>query len=61
MNLYHRRFCSSAGWAKTLESTVIPWVPRDYDLGQQVLEIGPGPGPATDVRSVAGGCAHELP
>ncbi len=49
MNLYHRRFCSSAGWAKTLQSRVIPWVLRDYDLGQQVLEIGPGPGRATDV------------
>ena len=59
MNLYHRRFCSSPGGAKTLESTVIPWA--DYDLGQQVLEIGPGPGLATDVRSVARGCAHELP
>ena len=49
MNLYHRRFCRSAGWAETLESTVIPWVLRDYDLGHDVLEIGPGPGRATDV------------
>jgi SAM-dependent methyltransferase len=49
MNLYHRRFCSSAGWADTLESTVIPWVLREYDLGDNVLEIGPGPGLATNV------------
>jgi SAM-dependent methyltransferase len=49
MNAYHRRFCSSAGWRQTLESTVIPWVLRDYDLGREGLEIGPGPGLATDV------------
>ncbi len=49
MNRYHRKFCSSAEWGATLESTVIPWVLRDYDLGQHVLEIGPGPGMATNV------------
>lgn len=49
MNFYHRRFCRSAGWGETLQSTVIPWVLRDYDLGQEALEIGPGPGLATDV------------
>lgn len=49
MNRYHRRFCSSVEWGNTLKSTVIPWVLRDYNLGQDVLEIGPGPGLATDV------------
>jgi SAM-dependent methyltransferase len=49
MNLYHRRLCASPGWGKTLETTVIPWVLRDYNLGHDVLEIGPGPGKATDV------------
>jgi hypothetical protein len=49
MNRYHRRFCSSVAWAQQLESTVIPWVLRDYSLGDDVLEIGPGPGKATDV------------
>lgn len=49
MNAYHRRFCSSAGWGRTLQSTVLPWVLRDYQLGDSVLEIGPGPGLATDV------------
>lgn len=49
MNAYHRRFCSSAGWSQTLQSTVLPWVLRDYNLGDSVLEIGPGPGLATDV------------
>lgn len=49
MNRYHRRFCGSEGWGQTLTETVIPWVLREYDLGQDVLEIGPGPGKATDV------------
>jgi len=49
MNLYHRRFCSSPGWRETLQTTVIPWVLRDYELGDHVLEVGPGPGLATDV------------
>lgn len=49
MNLYHRRYCSSAKWGRTLQATVLPWVLRDYDLGENVLEIGPGPGLATDI------------
>jgi len=49
MNLYHRRFCNSAKWGEQLHQTVIPWVIRDYQLGDDILEIGPGPGLATDV------------
>lgn len=49
MNAYHRRFCRSAQWAQQLEDTVIPWVTRDYELGDDLLEIGPGPGMATDL------------
>lgn len=47
MNAYHRRYCRSATWARQLEETILPWVIRDYDLGADVLEIGPGPGLAT--------------
>ena len=32
-----------------MESTVLPWVARDYDLGDELLEIGPGPGMATNL------------
>lgn len=49
MNTYHRWYCRSAKWARQLEETVLPWVIRDYDLGADVLEIGPGPGLATDL------------
>jgi SAM-dependent methyltransferase len=49
MNTYHRWYCRSAKWARQLEETVLPWVIRDYDLGDHLLEIGPGPGLATDL------------
>lgn len=49
MNTYHRWYCRSAKWARQLEETVVPWVIRDYDLGTDVLEIGPGPGLVTDL------------
>lgn len=49
MNRYHRWYCGSARWQKRLESTVLPWVVRDYDLGDKLLEIGPGPGLVTDL------------
>ncbi|MBE7520369.1 MAG: class I SAM-dependent methyltransferase [Thermoflexaceae bacterium] len=49
MNRYHRYYCNSAKWAKRLGESVVPWVLRDYDLGTDVLEIGPGPGLVTDL------------
>ena len=49
MNRYHRRYCRSDAWRSTLESAVVPWVVRDTPLGDDVLEIGPGPGLATDI------------
>ncbi len=49
MNTYHRWYCRSAKWARQLEETVLPWVIREYDLGADLLEIGPGPGLATDL------------
>ena len=49
MNRYHRWYCKSDGWRRALGDTVIPWVVRDTPLGESVLEIGPGPGLATDI------------
>lgn len=44
MNLLHRRCCSSARWAKQVKDQMIPWVLAGVDLGDDVLEIGPGYG-----------------
>jgi SAM-dependent methyltransferase len=48
MNEAHVRLCSSAEWASTIEHDILPWVLRDHDLGDDVLEVGPGPGLTTD-------------
>lgn len=48
MNRLHQWLCRSEGWRKTVEARV-PWVMADVDLGQNVLELGPGPGLTTDL------------
>lgn len=48
MNLLHRWLCRSDRWRATLQQRV-PWVTGDIDLGPNVLELGPGPGLATDL------------
>ncbi|MEV6876731.1 class I SAM-dependent methyltransferase [Amycolatopsis sp. NPDC051128] len=48
MNLIHRRICSSAKWADTIDERLTPWLTR-FDLGDDVLEIGPGFGATTKV------------
>ena len=48
MNLLHKWYCRSDSWKKKLESEVLPWSLNELDLGDDVLEIGPGPGLTTD-------------
>ena len=48
MNEGHRA-CDSPEWRATVKNDVIPWAVRDVDLGDDVLEIGPGYGATTDV------------
>jgi SAM-dependent methyltransferase len=48
MNENHARVCGSPEWAEYLQTEVLPVVTRDVDLGHAMLEIGPGPGAATD-------------
>jgi SAM-dependent methyltransferase len=49
MNQTHLEMCSSAEWAEAVERWIIPWVLDAVDLGDDVLEVGPGPGLTTDV------------
>jgi len=51
VNQQHLEMCSSAEWAEAVERWIIPWVLDSVDLGDDVLEIGPGPGLTTDVLS----------
>jgi len=49
MNWIHRHICRSAHWRKRLEEKLLPWALGGVDLGANVLEVGPGPGLATDI------------
>ena len=42
-------FCSSPEWRTMIEEQILPPVLGDLDLGDDVIEIGPGPGFTTDV------------
>ncbi len=48
MNRMHRWLCRSAGWQRTLAQR-IPWVVSNAELGDDVLELGPGPGLTTEI------------
>jgi SAM-dependent methyltransferase len=48
MNANHARLCTSPEWAEHIQTEILPVLTRDADLGTDMLEIGPGPGAATD-------------
>ncbi len=49
MNDAHLTLCASAEWAALVRDDLLPWVLGDDDLGDDVLEIGAGPGLVTDL------------
>ena len=49
MNPGHMEFCASDDWRRLVQETILPAALRDVALGDDVLEIGPGPGFTTDV------------
>jgi SAM-dependent methyltransferase len=48
MNENHAELCGSPEWAEHIQKNILPAVVAGLDLGEQMLEIGPGPGAATD-------------
>ncbi|MFJ2769636.1 class I SAM-dependent methyltransferase [Streptomyces sp. NPDC087300] len=44
MNEAHRQLCSSEEWARTVKDRILPWALEDIELGDDVVEIGPGYG-----------------
>jgi SAM-dependent methyltransferase len=50
MNEGHQ-VCDSPEWRAAVRNDIIPWAVREVDLGDDVLEIGPGYGATTDVFS----------
>lgn len=51
MNRIHRWLCRSSLWRCALNRKLIPWALEGIDLGDCLLEVGPGPGLTTDVLS----------
>jgi SAM-dependent methyltransferase len=50
MNEAHRH-CGSDEWRERMRDVILPWALGDVDLGDDVLEVGPGYGATTDVLS----------
>jgi ubiquinone/menaquinone biosynthesis C-methylase UbiE len=55
MNRAHALICSSRWWARTVERELLPWGLSHTELGNDVLEIGPGYGATTRVLARRGG------
>jgi SAM-dependent methyltransferase len=49
MNEAHLTLCASEEWRQLVADDLLPWVLGDDDLGDDVLEIGAGPGLVTDL------------
>jgi ubiquinone/menaquinone biosynthesis C-methylase UbiE len=70
MNAEHRCACASEEWRATVRDLIMPWVLDDVDLGDHLIELGPGFGATTDVLrervskvtvvEIDPGLAHEL-
>ena len=41
--------CGSEEWRALVRESILPWALRDVELGEDVLEVGPGYGATTDV------------
>jgi ubiquinone/menaquinone biosynthesis C-methylase UbiE len=48
MNENHAEVCGSPEWAAYIQDEILPSLTQHADLGDEMLEIGPGPGAATE-------------
>ena len=49
MNRQHLELCASDEWRDVLRDQILPWALDGAGLGDDVLEVGPGPGRTTDL------------
>jgi SAM-dependent methyltransferase len=49
MNSGHMAYCASDDWRALVHETILPVALRGVELGDDAIEIGPGPGFTTDV------------
>jgi ubiquinone/menaquinone biosynthesis C-methylase UbiE len=48
MNRFETWFCGSACWRYVTRRQLLPWIMQGSELGDHVLELGAGPGAATE-------------
>ena len=48
MNRFENWFCASSIWRSMTRRHLLPWMLSETELGEHVLEIGAGPGAATE-------------
>lgn len=48
MNRLHQWYCRTDHWRRTTQNQILPWALDGIDLGDTLLEVGPGPGVTTD-------------
>jgi SAM-dependent methyltransferase len=55
MNRLHHWYCSREAWKRHVREDLVPAALDGVELGEDVIEVGPGFGPATDVLSARHG------
>jgi ubiquinone/menaquinone biosynthesis C-methylase UbiE len=58
VNAIHNFLCSSRWWSRRVESKLLPWAVGGLDLGDRVLELGPGFGATTRLLARKLGTGH---
>lgn len=48
MNENHAKLCPSPEWAEFMHTVLLPRAVAGHELGEELLEIGPGPGATTE-------------
>jgi len=51
VNRLHHWYCNREAWKRHVREELVPPAIEELDLGEDVLEVGPGFGPATEVLS----------
>jgi hypothetical protein len=49
VNDAHMEYCASDDWRRLVYETILPEALRGVELGDEAIEIGPGPGFTTDI------------
>jgi SAM-dependent methyltransferase len=49
VNAAHMEYCASDDWRRRVYETILPEALRGVELGEEAIEIGPGPGFTTDI------------